>query len=49
MNANDDRLNILRNFRDPNILFVCLDYPEFLEHIDAFDGNTEEKLEEGLQ
>ena len=49
MNANDNRLKILQNYFDPRINFICLDFPNFLEHIDSFDGNTEESLEEGLE
>ena len=49
INAHDNRLDILKNFSDPRINFVCLDYPNFLEHIDAFDGSTEEALDEGLE
>jgi len=28
---------------------VCLDFPEFVEHIDIFYGSTEAQLEEGLR
>jgi hypothetical protein len=31
MNTNDDRLQLLSDFMDPRIIFVCLDYPECLE------------------
>ena len=34
MNSNDSRLNILKDFSDARICFVCLDYPNLLEHID---------------
>mmetsp|Transcript_3914 Transcript_3914/g.6639 ORF Transcript_3914/g.6639 Transcript_3914/m.6639 type:complete len:149 (-) Transcript_3914:120-566(-) len=44
----DSKLQILSDFFDPRINLVCLDYPSFLEHIDPFDGTTEEKLEEDL-
>jgi len=36
-------------FLDARVNFVCLDYPNFLEHMDEFDGSTEETLEEGLE
>ena len=49
MNSNDNRLNILKNYIDPRINFVCLDYPSFLEHIDGFDGSSEESLDEALE
>lgn len=49
MNSNDSRLNILKSFSDPRINFVCLDYPSFLEHIEGFDGSSEEALDEGLE
>ena len=46
---NDSRSEIISDFKDPRVLLVCLDYPSFLEHIDPFDGSTEEKLEECLE
>jgi hypothetical protein len=49
MNSNDNRLAILKDFSDARICFVCLDYPNLLEHIDSFKGNTEEALEQGLE
>lgn len=45
----DSRVDILKDYHDPRINFVCLDYPTFLEHIDPFDGSTEEKLDECLE
>lgn len=48
MNANDERLGLLHDYMDPRILFVCLDYPECLEQIDAFEGTDEETLENEL-
>ena len=48
MNANDNRLEILNGFFDPRVNFVCLDYHNFLENIEAFDGSSEETLEMGL-
>lgn len=48
MNANDNRLDILKDFADPRISFVCLDYRNFLENIEPFDGSSEETLEMGL-
>lgn len=26
--------------RDNRMLFVCLDFPDFVEHIEAFSGNV---------
>ena len=49
MNANDNRLDILKEFEDPRISFVCLDYRSFLENIEPFDGSSEETLEMGLE
>ena len=49
MNGSDERLKLLSGFEDNRINFVCLDHPDFLEHIDSFDGESEEKLEEGLE
>lgn len=48
MNTTDERLGLLLEFIDPRILFVCLDYPECLEQIDAFEGTDEETLENEL-
>ena len=45
----DSRADIITNFADPRINFVCLDYPSFLEHIDPFDGSSEQKLDESLE
>jgi len=49
MTTNDNRLSILKDFSDARINFVCLDYPNFLEHIDGFSGSSEEALDEGLE
>ena len=48
MSSTDPRLNLLRDHWDQRINFVCLDYPDFLEHIDPFDGSSSEKLDECL-
>jgi hypothetical protein len=48
MSSNDERLNILNDWVDPRVNFVCLDYPNFLEHIDSFDGSSSESLESGM-
>ena len=45
MSSNDERLSILNDWVDPRVNFVCLDYPNFLEHIDSFDGSSSESLE----
>jgi hypothetical protein len=39
---------LLRDHWDPRINFVCLDYPNFLEHIDPMDGSSNEKLDDCL-
>jgi hypothetical protein len=49
MNSKDKRIKMLPNHWDPRINFICLDYPDFLEHIDSFDGSSEEVLEEGIE
>lgn len=49
LKSNDTKLEILKDFNDPRINFVCLDYPNFLEHIDPFDGSSEDKLDECLE
>mmetsp|Transcript_29411 Transcript_29411/g.44496 ORF Transcript_29411/g.44496 Transcript_29411/m.44496 type:complete len:196 (+) Transcript_29411:1917-2504(+) len=48
LSASDNRLDLLRDFSDPRVNFICLDYPSFLEHIDSMEGDTEEQLEESL-
>lgn len=48
MSSNDERLNILNDWVDPRVNFMCLDYPNFLEHIDSFDGSSSESLEQGM-
>ena len=48
MSSNDDRLNLLRDYQDPRINFICLDYPTCLEHIDQIDGSSEDTLEQSL-
>ena len=45
MGSSDERLDILNDWVDPRVNFVCLDYPNFLEHIDSFDGSSSESLE----
>ena len=48
LSSSDERLNILNGYFDQRILFVCLDYPEFLEQIDCFTGSDEDLLEDEL-
>jgi len=48
LNQKDERLNIMSDFFDQRIDFVCLDYPECLELIDSFEGFSEEKLDQEL-
>jgi len=33
MKNEDKRLGILRDFVDPRVNFICLDYPNVMEHI----------------
>ena len=32
----DPRATLIKNFNDPRINFVCLDFPDIPEHIDSF-------------
>lgn len=48
LNQNDERAQLLDNFFDNKILFVCIDYPECVEQIDSFEGTDNEKLDEEL-
>lgn len=36
LSANDPKALLVRNYNDPRVNFVCLDFPEVVEHIDAF-------------
>ena len=45
MNPNDYRLNILEEFQDPRIIFVCLDYPDCPVLLEPFEGSTAQKLD----
>ena len=37
----DQRLSLIREFSDPRVNFVCLDFPDIPEHIDSFpDGDS---------
>lgn len=49
LNSSDERVQLLSNFFDPRIDFVCLDYPYCLELIDAFTGSTDEELDQELE
>ena len=33
---------------DARTNFICLDYPSFLEHMDEFDGTSEEDLDQSM-
>jgi tetrahydromethanopterin S-methyltransferase subunit H len=33
---------------DPRILFVCLDYPDFIDHVQSIVGHTREELNKSL-
>ena len=48
LSSNDSRLNLLKNNWDPRINFVCLDYPNKLEHIDPIKGSSSDVLDESL-
>lgn len=39
----------MTGFFDPRIDFICLDYPNCLEYIDSFTGNTDQELDEELE
>jgi hypothetical protein len=45
INQNDDKLQILDDFFDPRILFVCLDYPQMTELTEDFQATNEEELD----
>ena len=50
LNGSDKRLDCLRNYSDCRANFVCLDHPDFLEHIDSFsDDQLEDCLEQFVQ
>ena len=40
---------MLKGYSDPRILFVCLDHPDCLELIDAFEGASDERLDVELE
>jgi len=41
LSPNDEKLNMLGPIPfDNRILFVCMDFPDFVEHIDTFSGNV---------
>jgi hypothetical protein len=46
LGRSDDRASIIKDLNDSRINFVCIDFPELVEHIDAFD--SEETLNEKL-
>lgn len=44
-----ERFNLFQYIKnDPRILFVCLDYPDFIEHVQAITGNDKQELDESL-
>lgn len=45
LSSNDARAQLLKDVNDPRINFVCLDFPDDVEHIDAF---REEDLNQAL-
>lgn len=51
LGINDERLSLIQatELLDVRINFVCLDYPNFIEHMDEFDGSSEEALEQALE
>ena len=48
MNSNDERLGIISGVEDPRLLFICLDLPSFIEHIDPIDGSSPESLDRSI-
>lgn len=48
LNKNDDKLNILPDFEDPRILFICLDYPQKIELMDNFSATTQEESDKEI-
>lgn len=34
---------------DPRVNFVCIDFPEIVEHIEVFTGNSQAELSEALR
>ncbi len=45
LSTTDAKAQIIRDFVDARINFVCLDYPDVIEHIDAF---RDDSLDQGL-
>ena len=43
---NDPKLQIIKELNDPRINFVCIDFPDLVEHLDSFP--SEEDLMEKL-
>lgn len=50
MGISDERLSLIEesSVLDARINFICLDYPSFLEHMDKFEGNSEEELNQSM-
>ena len=48
MSSSDERLGLIQNLRDPRINFICLDSPNYVEHIDPIDGSSDEILEKSM-
>ena len=42
--GDDQRLNLIKESHvlDARINFICLDYPNFIDHMDQFDADSEE-------
>lgn len=49
LSSDDEKLGILEGFNDPRINFVCVDAPQYVEHIDPIKGSNEEELEKSLE
>lgn len=50
LSSSDERLSLIEesSVLDARINFICLDFPSFLEHMDEFDGASEEELDQAM-
>ena len=50
LGVNDERLSLIddSSVLDARVNFICLDFPSFLEHMDEFDGSSEEDLDQAM-
>lgn len=49
MSSTDERLGIISGIEDPRLNFICLDSPNFVEHIDPIEGNNLDGLDRSIQ